>query len=136
MPSQYRRLAELEEILKVKKSPIAGRGLFTLESFTRGKVIFRGRRSEGCYLIRHLNHSCHPNTRFIEKNLDNEYDDLLVAIKDIRPGEELTFDFRNTRWAPRYWPIVQRKGCNCPAHSHKPRQGRRFKKPSHNRTAK
>ncbi|HEY4486123.1 MAG TPA: SET domain-containing protein [Candidatus Paceibacterota bacterium] len=115
MPTKYKLLAELKEFLKVKKSPIAGRGLFTFKSFSRGETIFRGRIREGCYLIRHLNHSCRPNTRFIEKTTDSELSDLLISIKKIKPGEELTFDFRNTRWAPRYWPIVQKKGCRCPS---------------------
>jgi SET domain-containing protein len=112
---RYQRYDELKRFLQVKRSVIAGRGLFTARRLAKGETIFRGGRREGCYLIRHLNHSCRPNAKFIEKNPRNEYRDLFVALRTIRPGEELTFDFRRTRWADRYWPIVQKKGCRCPS---------------------
>jgi len=47
--------------------------------------------SDGSYPVwRFLNHSCEPNTRLEGR--------ALVAIADIRTGDEVTFDYDTTEW--------------------------------------
>lgn len=54
---------------------------------------------------RFLNHSCAPNIAFREPR-------EFVAIRDIKPGEELTFDYSLTEDEP-----LWRMACRCGAHS-------------------
>ena len=54
--------------------------------------------------INFLNHSCDPNTGIIIK--ENEI--YLIAIKDIKKGEEITFDY-STTMDEDDWTMV----CNC-----------------------
>ncbi|CAH1250172.1 Hypp8799 [Branchiostoma lanceolatum] len=50
-----------------------------------------------------VNHSCSPNTRF---QYTPSWD--LYAVRDILPGEELTFDYTTTEWQ-----MAQPFQCNC-----------------------
>ncbi|MFT5198829.1 MAG: hypothetical protein ACI87O_001489 [Planctomycetota bacterium] len=40
--------------------------------------------------VRYMNHSCQPNTRFVDRQV--------VALRDIAAREELTFDYNTTEW--------------------------------------
>ncbi len=93
--------------LHVKKSPIHGRGLFAKEQIHKGSWIgtYRGptARRNGAYvlwcptkgdqmegisgknILRFVNHSRRPNAEF--------YGPELFALRTIRPGEEITFNY-------------------------------------------
>ena len=98
----------LEKIVYVAPSPVHGRGLFARQSINKGTHIgtykgpqakrngkyvlwiydddgsvLEGRR--GMNLLRYLNHALQPNAEF------DGYD--LYAIKRIRTGEEITFNY-------------------------------------------
>ncbi len=111
--------------ISVKKSQIEGRGLFADARISKGQqvLIFEGDsiRSQDLgnnvdlgdlfptgpesYLVVHepemlINHSCQPNTGFKDEV-------SLVSIKDIEPGEEVTFDYSTV--GTDGWEIK----CNC-----------------------
>ena len=106
-PSPASSSTDLLDRLSVEKSPIDGKGLFATQRIFKGKYIGEyagpvakqngkyvlwvteadgsenGRR--GLNKLRFLNHSKKPNT---------EFDGFeLYAIRAIRPGDELTFDY-------------------------------------------
>lgn len=119
--------------LKVAKSEIHGRGCFATVPFVRGKKIAeyagekitnaeaerRGKRrrvirisglddrwsidgSRGGNGTHYINHSCRPNCFF-----RSTHGHLLVfALRDIRPGEEITLDYVSTMHS-------DRKRCTC-----------------------
>ncbi len=98
-------------------SPIHGTGLFARDTHRAGDILcqYSGRKvsappppdssgltfgfelSEGSWidgsdpdnLARHANHSCEPSTEAVREG-DSI---MLVAIRDLQPGEELTFDY-------------------------------------------
>ena len=98
---------ELGSIVYVAPSPIHGRGLFARQPIRKGRFIgtyegpqakrngkyvlwvhgdggvVEGRR--GLNLLRYLNHAERPNAEF------DGFD--LYAMKNIRPGEEITFNY-------------------------------------------
>jgi SET domain-containing protein len=108
-------------LIAVKKSKISGKGVFARENIEKGKRIcfMKGeevtdpecvRRIEnnierdedflqvdyGRYIdmeeiYRCINHSCDPNSYMRGKN-------ELVALKDIKKGEEITYDYSTTMW--------------------------------------
>ncbi|MFA5838446.1 MAG: SET domain-containing protein-lysine N-methyltransferase [Candidatus Paceibacterota bacterium] len=108
-----------EQNLEIKKSKIAGNGVFTNKEIKKGQTIYflEGelcsldevirRVNEGKeepsdpleiddeeYLdlneiSRTFNHSCEPNSYIKEKN-------ELIALRDIAVGEEITFDYSTT----------------------------------------
>ena len=45
---------------------------------------------DDAYLWRYLNHSCEPNAAFAGRRL--------VAVRSIRAGEEISFDYNTTEW--------------------------------------
>jgi hypothetical protein len=122
----------------IKKSRIAGNGGFASRDFQKGEVIcnFKGRRlniseaqriynrgdrrvtcdsfqiSERSYInlddiYNSINHSCNPNAGVKKAR-------TLVARKNIKKGEEITFDYSATEWTPqdytaydpRQWPMT------------------------------
>ena len=91
---------------EVRRSPIHGQGVFALERLSVGDFIgrFAGRRTDvdtdhtlwvehangprgylGTGRLRHLNHSSRPNAEFDDRDL--------FAIRSIKPGDEITFDY-------------------------------------------
>jgi SET domain-containing protein len=108
--------------LTIKKSPIEGKGCFSVAQFRRGRRIAeytgqkitnaeanrraRRRRLRICAInsrwsldgsrggngTHYINHSCEPNAYM--KIL---YDHILfIALRDIEPGEEITIDYEST----------------------------------------
>jgi hypothetical protein len=64
-----------------------GRGLFTSRRFARGENIYRfDYWSQELMPIHVTNHSCNPNATFDEHG-------MLIALRDIEAGEELTYDY-------------------------------------------
>lgn len=101
----------IHKCIVTKQTEKIGRGLFATEAINSGEtvLIFEGKAVRSVdlpkdtdlgdlfptgvdsYLIVHepellINHSCNPNTGFVN-------DTTLVAIRDIKPGEQLTFDY-------------------------------------------
>lgn len=104
--------------IEVRNSPIHGRGVFALQHIPRRTrvVEYTGRRErwslhkhkrsahteifhispthilnpvEGGSIARYINHSCAPNCEAIQ-----EEDRIFIyALRDIRPGEELFYDY-------------------------------------------
>jgi len=91
-----------EGTLTVRKSQVHGRGVFAERSLNTGKQIgyfegyeidhqtaysltFGNTRIEPTGILKHLNHSCSPNTRFQGR--------CLIASREIKPGEEITIDY-------------------------------------------
>jgi hypothetical protein len=72
----------LLEGFEVREDPSKGRGLFAARDFKRGDKLFRFD-----YMPIHMtNHSCDPSGSF-----DSE--GMLVALRDIHAGEEITFHY-------------------------------------------
>jgi uncharacterized protein len=131
----------MHQDLAVRKSTIAGRGVYALRDFKRGETLRRfggkvtsvpslkriykkGGAKVSCdafqigvrkYLILDefsvcINHSCSPNTAFKGER-------ELVAIKPIKKGDEIFYDYSATEWTPRdyteynhsMWPM----NCKC-----------------------
>ena len=121
--------------LTVKRSPINGKGCFATEHFARGRKIAeytgelisnreakrrarRRRRLRICAInerwsldgslggngTHYINHSCEPNSYM--KILYNHI--LFFALRDIRPGEEITLDYVMTLHS-------DQKRCDCGA---------------------
>jgi len=117
------RCTSINPKIRVQRSPIQGHGLFAIEDITQGEWIWRDYEykregnpnlypqerwheltadqirhqlwqfDDGKYLLVHLddanyyhNHSCNPNSWF-------EGDHLVTAIRPIKKGEEVTFDY-------------------------------------------
>ena len=89
----------------VRRSPIAGRGLFAGRAFKRGDLIIRvkGKRSPrdfGAYTAIHSDGSAHQITnkaRFLNHRLPPNAklwdDDTVTALRRIAVGEEITMDY-------------------------------------------
>jgi uncharacterized protein len=108
--------------LEVRKSAISGKGCFTTQFLRKGRKVgeYQGervsrreakRRTEGRRIIRcvaidyywsidasrvgnptaFLNHSCRPNVRLRIRYGHLEF----YALRDIRPGEEITLDYEH-----------------------------------------
>ena len=111
-----------------------GRGLYTKKEYRKEEIVLY---LEGNYLPYptrtsiqigdkhiesweggHINHHCNPNTEirihdnFIGKNPDNQTQPSLVALvvakKDIWPGDEITFDYETTEFE-----LAEPFACNC-----------------------
>jgi hypothetical protein len=101
--------------IRVRESPIEGRGIFAGRLIPKGTTVWKLTEAPGTFVThaelrrlppdrRHLayryrdryllssdgseymNHSCDPNTCWID-------DETMVASRDIRPGDEVTFDY-------------------------------------------
>ena len=84
-------------------------GLFAIENFTNGNIVLVLAGNYFPYPTRtsiqigdqhlehyeggHVNHHCDPNAKVIVPNFTSPF---LVAIKNIEPEEEITFDYENT----------------------------------------
>lgn len=84
-------------MFEVHESSIHGRGVFILQDMPSGAWVPVGR-----YFI-FLNHSCDSNTEL-------RPNDGYYAKRDIKAGEEITFDYRGTAYAKFLKGVV----CNCP----------------------
>ena len=131
-------LMKLAPGLDIRKSPIDGRGCFATQFFPKGKKIaeyagelisereverrVRKRRKhricaidEGHHLdgarggngTHYINHSCRPNSymRITHGHL------LFMALRDIRPGEEITCDYISTHHPDDYRCRCKAEGC-------------------------
>jgi len=115
----------------VKRSAV-GLGLFTTQPISRGELVveYTGRllpseeayRKGGKYLFevnarwivdgsgrenisRYINHSCKPNCEPRTKGMRI----LIYALRAIRPGEELTYDYGREYFDE----LIRPKGCRC-----------------------
>lgn len=77
-----------------------GRYLFTLND----KIVLDGTGRE--HTARYINHSCKPN---MEAVIENEEQIMFYAIKNIRKGEEFTFDYGEEYVKD----IISKEGCLC-----------------------
>lgn len=76
-----------EDFRVLKVDARKGVGLFAARRFAAGEAIYRlDYWSEEQMPIHATNHSCDPNARFDEGG-------MLVALREIGPGEEITFDY-------------------------------------------
>jgi uncharacterized protein len=127
--------------LKVRKSPVHGRGVFaTAPIRKRARIIeYTGRRvlwstipedlddlrtyyfglddetkvidpTVGGNEARWINHSCDPNCEAIEDSRGRVF---IEALRDIRAGEELFYDYRLVIDVPRTKEIEQESICHC-----------------------
>jgi SET domain-containing protein len=134
-----------KRLYSVRNSPIHGRGVFALRRIRKGtRVIeYRGerisneeadRRHEetdlgpftllfevdestiidagvGGNSARYINHSCSPNCEAV--NEDGRI--FIEALRDIRPGEELSYDYRLETEEPMTPELLALFACNCGA---------------------
>ena len=122
--------------LEIRESPIEGKGCFSRTLFLKGKKIaeYEGERisnveanrrasrrklricainerwsldgSKGGNGTHYINHSCEPNAY-----MKIIYDHILfLALRDIKPGEEITIDYESTLHS-------DKKRCTCGADS-------------------
>ena len=84
------------EHLSVRKSPVAGVGLFTSRSIGVGELIAPARRDrKRAPPGRYTNHAKHPNARFVLLDpSDNTSDMNMVATRRIEAGDEIFIDYR------------------------------------------
>lgn len=67
--------------------PRKGLGLFATRKFRVGEAIYRMDYWSRAQMPMHMtNHSCDPNAGFDEGG-------MLVALREIEPGEEITYDY-------------------------------------------
>jgi uncharacterized protein len=129
------------QCLKVRKSPVHGRGVFAIRPIRkRARIIeYTGRRilwstipedladartyyfglddekkvidpTVGGNEARWINHSCDPNCKAIENSRGRVF---IEALRDIRAGEELLYDYRLVIDVPRTKEIEQESICHC-----------------------
>ena len=127
--------------LTVKRSHVHGRGVFTTRSFRKGAAIieYTGRRilwsdvpdeqddprtyyfglddetkvidpSVGGNEAQWINHSCAPNCKAIEDNRGRVF---IEALRSIRAGEELFYDYKLMIDVPRTKEIEAESICHC-----------------------
>ena len=112
---------------------MAGLGLFAVESFKRGDFIIEytgerithdeANRRGGRYLFtlndkvvldgkgrehtaRYINHACMPNAEAI---VEDDAHVMIYATKNIRPGEEICYDYGQEYVED----IIKKNGCRC-----------------------
>jgi len=86
------RLPKEINYLVIKDSPISGKGLFTEKEFSYGEYIGPARISGKRTLLgRYVNHSDKPNAEYV---LLENGDLNTVAIKKIKAGDEILYDYR------------------------------------------
>jgi hypothetical protein len=104
---------DMPDLIEIKSSGLGGKGLFARRDIKRGEVIFRFigtigddahtngeslQVDDGLFLQStifyddYLNHSCDPDCFIDWKTLD------LVAKRDIKRGEELSYDYCTSDW--------------------------------------
>ena len=92
----------IQKYLYVTETGKTGKGLFTNKAIKKGNIalIMRGETKKRFYKNRH-EASAEPNMMGIGKNLNHSCDPntgikgrvTFIALRDIKPGEELTFDY-------------------------------------------
>ncbi|QIG45065.1 hypothetical protein G5V58_21915 [Nocardioides anomalus] len=87
--------------LRVDSSPIAGRGLFAVESLPAGTVVLRPEAP--VHETGPVNHACDPNLGWAG--------DALVALRDVAAGEELVVDYAMSTADPDWF-----LRCHCPSY--------------------
>lgn len=92
----------------IKPSPIHGFGLFATRDFKEGEVVLYFDNDANWF----VNHSCVPTTILREVYQDNIRSDFLIS-KGIKAGEEITWDYKITRWH-KFWKDLMERKCNCP----------------------
>ncbi len=127
--------------IPIHQSKIEGSGVFASANIRKGKIIclMRGKKvsvarlkklydlkgvriddpfqiSDRTYIILqkpyiYFNHSCDPNAGLIKIN-------TMIALKNIKKGEEITYDYSTTEWSDdAYWGINWQKiwkiQCRC-----------------------
>jgi SET domain-containing protein len=131
----------VSEHLKVRRSPVHGRGVFATAPIRKGARIieYTGRRilwstipedlddartyyfglddetkvidpTVGGNEARWINHSCAPNCEAIENSRGRVF---IEALRNIRAGEELFYDYRLVIDVPRTKKIEQESICHC-----------------------
>lgn len=124
--------ATMKKKYVVKKSSIRGKGLFAISKIKKHEIIFipkgtltttkrysRSHSKTGEHMLAigpctwlktnredplwHLNHSCEPNAYVLGSK-------IIVAMKDIFPGEEITIDYSFTEEDP-FWELDH--PCQC-----------------------
>ncbi len=123
----------------IVKRGSAGLGLFAIDAFRKGDFVIeytgeplstaQADAKGGKYLFRvddaltldgtgrehvarYMNHSCDPNCEaVIEEYPDGEKAVMIYALRDIAPGEELTFDYG----AEYVEEFIKPHGCRCAA---------------------
>jgi SET domain-containing protein len=106
LPSQIKRIDI--KMLEKRKSKIHGIGIFTNTPIKNGEVFYTIPRDrtyrkarkrcakigniwiEDKKVLNWVNHSCNPNSKIDIKNAS------LIAIRDIKPDEEITVDYNKT----------------------------------------
>jgi hypothetical protein len=97
-------------VLEVRKSRIQGKGVFTSDAFSKGDLVYTvpvsclsnvAKPNWACIgkklwvsdsrVLNWVNHSCSPSTV-----LSTAKNPVLVAKRDIKPGEEITVDYCKT----------------------------------------
>ena len=97
--------------ISVHKSGIAGRGIFAGEDIKKREFIFTA--GDHWKFLVFFNHSCRPNAKLIMRN-NKAVCDQFCALRHIKAGEEITFDYRKTRWSHYYDEMMEEKnGCFC-----------------------
>jgi uncharacterized protein len=123
----------LHPAIKVRDSGIEGKGLIATEFIPKGTIIWTMDGSEKWYTFeelqklpieeqkyayqqddqfvivtdgsQYMNHSCDPNTNGLD-------DDKQIVIRDIQPGDEVTYDYATVEVDERFRP---RWECRCGA---------------------
>ena len=130
----------MKKELIVRKSKVAGNGVFANQSYSPGSVVLQpeGRvvhsrnvdwdalGDRGMYYLQvspwkylepsdprleNLNHSCNPNMGY--KSLDGKVS--FVAIKPVKKGDEVTFDYSTTMLEEWDEDVSTLERCNCGA---------------------
>ncbi len=97
----------------IKRSSINSRGLFANRNFAPGEEILVWHKSLSSIIF--LNHSCSPSCTTKEPQKHWNSDILLAGKGGVKKGDELTFDYRKTRWN-KLWKRTVAKECGCPKH--------------------
>ena len=132
--------SEPSERLTVRKSDVHGRGVYTTQRIAKGTRIieYTGKRvlwdsipefsddqrtfffglQDGKHVIdpsvggneaRWINHSCDPNCEAIEENGRI----FIYALRNLRPGEELFYDYALEMDEPTTEELEQESACHC-----------------------
>jgi hypothetical protein len=83
--------------VQVLPSPIQGQGLFATHNIGPGEIIAPARRgNKRTPAGRYANHAANPNACGVPNSQAPNADIDLVALRPIRPGEEITLDYRQS----------------------------------------
>ncbi len=94
-------------MLQVRRSH-TGRGCFAIVDIEKDQYILTTTtQNDGYYHLRFLNHSCAPNCGFLTGK--SMFSDILYSKKGIKEGEEVTINYKGTRWEH----LMEGKECRC-----------------------